>query len=142
MGGGRGWGGGGGLTLACPRAVVGYEASTAGLRLSRTHLTGVTPGPAHGRTAQGLGAHDPRQLSLAHLVAHRGEAGSGPVVFTTHTHNAQHTQHTQHTTHEGGGKKKTRSVCFPGQKCVNRKQSISRTAIGDTKPDKTMFRNR
>ena len=76
--------GGGGPTLACPGSMVGYEASTAGLRLCRTHLTGVTPGPAHRGTAEGLGAHDARQLSLAHLVAHRGKAGSSPVVFTTH----------------------------------------------------------
>lgn len=66
--------------LARPGAVVGYEAPPAGLRLRRAHLTGVTPGPAHGGTAERLGAHDARQLSLAHLVAHRGKARSSPVV--------------------------------------------------------------
>lgn len=66
--------------LARPGAVVGYEAPPAGLGLGRAHLAGVTPGPAHRGAAEGLGAHDARQLTLAHLVAHGGEARPGPVV--------------------------------------------------------------
>lgn len=68
------------FTLAGPRAVVWDEASATGVRLSRAHLTGVTPRPAHCGTAQRLCAHDPRELALTHLVVDRGEARSSAVV--------------------------------------------------------------
>lgn len=71
------------FTLAGPSAVVWYEPSSAGIRLGWAHLTGVTPCPPHRGTAQGLGAHNASELALTHLVLHRGEAGSGPVVWNT-----------------------------------------------------------
>lgn len=71
------------FTLAGPGAVVWYEPSSAGIRLGRAHLTGVTPSPSHRGTAQGLCAHNASELALTHLVIHRGEAGSGPVVWNT-----------------------------------------------------------
>lgn len=69
--------------LACPGAVVRYEPPPARVRLGRTHLAGVTPGPSHCGAAQGLGAHDAGELALTHLVVHRGEAGPGAVVSFT-----------------------------------------------------------
>lgn len=71
------------FTLAGPGAVVRDEASSAGIGLGRAHLTGVTPRPSHRGTAQGLRAHDARELALAHLVVHGGEAGSRTVVWNT-----------------------------------------------------------
>lgn len=71
------------FTLAGPGAVVWDEASPAGIGLGRAHLTGVTPRPPHRGTAQGLRAHDARELALAHLVVHGGEAGSRTVVWNT-----------------------------------------------------------
>lgn len=71
------------FTLAGPGAVVRYEPSSAGIRLGRAHLTGVTPCPSHRGTAQGLGAHNASELALTHLVIHGGEAGSGTVVCNT-----------------------------------------------------------
>lgn len=69
--------------MAGPGAVVWDEASSAGIGLGRAHLTGVTPRPSHRGTAQGLRAHDARELALAHLVVHGGEAGSRTVVWNT-----------------------------------------------------------
>lgn len=68
------------FTLASPSAVVWDEASPTGMRLSRAHLTGVTPRPAHCRTAQRLCAHDTCELALTHLVVDWGEARSSAVV--------------------------------------------------------------
>lgn len=69
------------FTLAGPSAVVWYEPSSAGIRLGWAHLTGVTPCPSHGGTAQGLCAHNASELALTHLVIHRGKAGSSTVVW-------------------------------------------------------------
>lgn len=66
--------------LAGPGAVVWDEPSTTGVRLGGTHLTRVPPRPSHCGTAQGLGANDPRELPLAHLVIHRREARPSTVV--------------------------------------------------------------
>ena len=68
------------LTLARSTADVGDEASATGVRLCRAHLTGVSPCPSNGGTAQGLGAHNATQLALAHLVVDLRKAGPGPVV--------------------------------------------------------------
>lgn len=81
--GSRGTAEGADFTLAGPGAVVWDEASSAGIGLGRAHLTGVTPRPSHRGTAQGLRAHDARELALAHLVVHGGEAGSRTVVWNT-----------------------------------------------------------
>lgn len=69
------------LTLARAAADVGDEASATGVRLGGAHLTGVSPCPSDGGTAQCLGAHDATQLALAHLVVDLREAGPGPVVW-------------------------------------------------------------
>lgn len=66
--------------LAGSSANVGDEASSTGVRLSRTLLAGVTPGATDGGTAQCLGAHNATELPLAHLVIDLSEAGSSPVV--------------------------------------------------------------
>lgn len=62
-------------------ADVGDEASPAGVRLGGALLAGVPPGPADGGAAEGLGADDPAQLALAHLVVDLGEARPRPVVW-------------------------------------------------------------
>lgn len=69
-----------GLTLTGSGADVGDEAAPAGVWLGRALLTGVAPGPADGGAAQRLGAHDPAQLALTHLVVHLRETRPGPVV--------------------------------------------------------------
>lgn len=61
-------------------ADVWDEPSAAGVRLGGALLAGVTPGPADGGAAEGLGADDPAQLALAHLVVDLREARPGPVV--------------------------------------------------------------
>lgn len=66
--------------MAGPSADVGDEASTAGLWLSRTFLTWVTPGPANSGTAQRLSAHNATHLTLAHLVDHLREARTCSVI--------------------------------------------------------------
>lgn len=68
------------FTLAGSGTDVGNEASTAGVGLGRAHLTGVTPGPSNGGTAHGLGADDPTELALAHLVIYLAKAGTGTIV--------------------------------------------------------------
>lgn len=69
------------LTLAGPSADIWDEATAAGLGLGRARLTGVAPGSPHGGTAQGLGAHNPRQLALAHLLVHLCETRACPVIW-------------------------------------------------------------
>lgn len=69
------------LTLAGPSADIWDEATAAGLGLGRAHLTGVAPGPSHCGTAQGLGAHNARQLALAHLLVHLCETWACPVIW-------------------------------------------------------------
>lgn len=69
--------------LAGPSAVVRDEPSPTGVRLSGAHLAGMTPGSSHRGTAQSLSAHDARQLALAHLVIHRGEAWACAVISLT-----------------------------------------------------------
>lgn len=69
------------LTLAGPSADIWDEATAAGLGLGWAHLTGVAPGSPHGGTAQGLGAHNPRQLALAHLLVHLCETRACPVIW-------------------------------------------------------------
>lgn len=66
--------------LAGPGADVRDEASSAGVRLGRTLLTGVTPRSPNGGAAKGFSANDPAELALAHLVVHLGKAWPSPVV--------------------------------------------------------------
>lgn len=66
--------------LACSSANVGDEASSTGVRLGGTLLTGMTPGTTDGGTAQRLGTHDATELPLTHLVIDLSEAGASPVV--------------------------------------------------------------
>ena len=66
--------------MAGSGADVGDEASSAGVRLGRTLLTGVTPSSADCSTAESFGANDSTELALAHLVVHLGETRSSPVV--------------------------------------------------------------
>lgn len=68
------------FTLACPSTVVWYEPSATGVRLGRAHLTGVTPRTSHCGAAQCLCAHNASELTLTHLVIHRGEARPSSVV--------------------------------------------------------------
>lgn len=68
------------LTLTCSAADIRDKASATGVRLGRAHLARVTPGTTNGGTAEGLGAHNATQLTLAHLVVDLREAGTGPVV--------------------------------------------------------------
>lgn len=67
--------------MASSRADVGDKAPPAGLRLGRTHLTGVAPGPTNGGTAQSLGADNACQLPLAHLVVDLSETWASPVIW-------------------------------------------------------------
>lgn len=69
------------LTLASSSADVGDKAPSAGLRLGRTHLTGVAPGPSNGGTAQSLSADNACQLPLAHLVVDLSETRACPVIW-------------------------------------------------------------
>lgn len=68
------------FTLAGSSTNVGNEASAAGVRLGRAHLTRVTPGPPNGGTTHGLGADDPAELALAHLVIYLAKAGTSTIV--------------------------------------------------------------
>lgn len=68
------------FTLAGSSTDVGDETSAAGVRLGRAHLARVTPGPSDGGTTHGLGADDPTELALAHLVIDLAKAGTGTVV--------------------------------------------------------------
>lgn len=69
--------------LASSSSDVGDEAPPAGLRLGRTHLAGVAPGPSNGGAAQCLRADDACQLPLAHLVVDLSETRAGPVISFT-----------------------------------------------------------
>lgn len=68
------------LTLAGTTADVRDEPSTAGVWLSRAHLTRMTPSSANGSTTECLGTHNATQLTLAHLVVDLCEAWASPVV--------------------------------------------------------------
>lgn len=68
------------FTLARPGAVVWYEPSSTGVRLSRAHLTGVTPCSSHCGAAQSLCAHNACELALTHLVIHGGKARPSAVI--------------------------------------------------------------
>lgn len=69
------------LTLAGSGADVGDEASPAGVWLGGALLTGVAPRSTNGGAAEGLGADDSTELTLAHLVVHLGETRPRPVVY-------------------------------------------------------------
>lgn len=69
--------------LTSSSADVGNEAAAAGVRLGRTHLTGVAPGSAHGGTAKCFGADNPAELSLAHLVAYHSKTWACSVISFT-----------------------------------------------------------
>lgn len=66
--------------LARSAADIGDEAATAGVWLGGAHLAGVSPGSTNGSAAKSLGANDPAELSLAHLIVDLGEAWSCTVV--------------------------------------------------------------
>lgn len=68
------------LTLTGSRADIWNEASAAGVGLGGAHLTGVAPGSAHRGTAECLGADNPAELSLAHLVADHSKTWACPVI--------------------------------------------------------------
>lgn len=68
------------LTLAGSGANVGDETSSAGVRLGRALLAGVSPRSANGRAAQGFGADNAAELALTHLVVHLCETWPSPVV--------------------------------------------------------------
>ena len=68
------------FTLAGSSTNVGNETSSARVRLSRAHLTRVTPGPSNGGTTHGLGTDDPAELSLTHLVIYLAKAGASTIV--------------------------------------------------------------
>lgn len=69
--------------LTSSGADVGNEAAAAGVRLGRTHLTGVAPGSAHCGTAKCFGADNPAELSLAHLVAYHSKTRACSVISFT-----------------------------------------------------------
>lgn len=69
--------------LTSSSADVGNEATAAGVRLGRTHLTGVAPGSAHCGTAECFGADNPAELSLAHLVADHSKTRACSVISFT-----------------------------------------------------------
>lgn len=68
------------FTLARPSAMVWYEPPSAGVRLGWTHLTRVTPCPSNCGAAQSLCAHYACELTLTHLVIHRGKAWPSSVI--------------------------------------------------------------
>ncbi len=61
-------------------ADVWDEASPAGVWLGRALLTGVAPCSTNGGAAEGLGADNATELTLAHLVVHLSETRPSPVV--------------------------------------------------------------
>lgn len=69
-----------GLTLTSSCADVGNEAAAAGVGLGGAHLARMAPGSAHCGAAERLGADNPTELSLAHLVADHSETWARPVI--------------------------------------------------------------